>query len=108
MDDSAEDEPWVPFGLKVNGIEYPPTPAHSTSCFKKMCQLSIIFNEILLHMYDPLRQNTETEMRDCFERQEIALKQWWEDLSTPLKLEVNNLPSLAPPAHIVLLKYVYI
>ncbi len=105
MDDSAEEEPWVPFGLEVEGLNYPPTPAHSTSCFTRMCQLSVIFNEILIHMYDPLSQNTELEMQECFVRQERALKQWWDDLPLPLKLEATNMPLLAPPSHIVLLKY---
>ncbi|KAH8895687.1 fungal-specific transcription factor domain-containing protein [Thozetella sp. PMI_491] len=107
LDDSAEQEPWIPFGLESEGLNYPATLAHSTSCFKQMCQLSVIFNEILIHMYDPLRQNTEEEMQDCFTRQEVALKQWWDDLPSPLKLEASSLPELAPPSHIVLLNCLY-
>ncbi len=105
VDDSAEEEPWVPFGLDIEGLNYPPTPAHSTSCFMRMCQLSVIFNGILIHMYDPLGQNTGAEIQDCFTRQEVALKQWWDDLPFALKMEASALPPLAPPSHIVLLKY---
>ena len=104
MDDSTEEEPWVPFGLDSKGIDYPATPAHSTSSFTRMCQLSVIFNEILVHMYDPLHQNSVTEMQECFVRQEVALKQWWDDLPSPLRLESDSLPALAPPSHIVVLK----
>jgi hypothetical protein len=70
----------------------------------RMCQLSVIFNQILIHMYDPLRQNTAAEMQDCLSRQEIALQDWWKDLPTPLKMDAGALPALAPPSHIVTLK----
>jgi hypothetical protein len=104
VDDSAEEELWIPFGLDVEGVQYPPTPAHSTSCFMRMCQLSVIFNQILIHMYDPLRQNTASEMQECLTRQEVAFREWWEDLPAALKMDTGNLPALAPPSHIVTLK----
>lgn len=96
---------WSPFGLTYpEGVRYPPIAAHSSSCFTRMCQLSVIFNQILIHMYDPLQQNSEAEMRDCLVRQDAALKQWWEDLPQFLKLEAGMLPPLAPPSHVVTLK----
>lgn len=70
----------------------------------RMCQLSVIFNQILMHMYDPLRQNNETEMQDCQVRQEAALREWWEDLPSHLKIEASVLPPLSPPSHVVTLK----
>lgn len=107
LDDSSEEDLWVPFGLDSKAVEYPPTAAHSTSCFMRMCQLSVIFNEILVHMYDPLRLNGEQEMQDCLSRQEPALKQWWDDLPAFLRIDTSALPSLAPPSHIVILNCLY-
>lgn len=70
-----------------------------------MCQLSVIFNEILIHMYDPLFQNTEEEVNECLRTQELALQQWWDRLPHFLRLDPGSLPALAPPSHIVTLKY---
>lgn len=104
FDDSAENELWVPFGappLQTAPWKYPPATAHSASCFLSMCRLSVIFNEILIHMYDPLMQNTEAEILECLVAQEPALQQWWEELAPYLKLDPAALPALAPPSHIV-------
>lgn len=69
-----------------------------------MCRLSLIFNEILIHMYDPILQNTEPEMQECLQTQEPALQQWWDELPRFLKLEPSDLPSRAPPSHIITMK----
>ncbi|KAL1868087.1 hypothetical protein Daus18300_006068 [Diaporthe australafricana] len=107
LDDSNENEMWTPFGITYpDGVKYPPIAAHSTSCFVQMCRLTVIFNEILIHMYDPLGLNTEAEIQECLVRQEAALRQWWEDLPHFLKMDASMLPPLAPPSHIVTLKYV--
>lgn len=105
LDDSNENEMWAPFGLTYpDGVKYPPIAAHSTSCFMRMCQLSVIFNQILIHMYDPMRQNSEAEMEECLAAQEAALKKWWEDLPSFLKIDASVLPPLSPPSHVVTLK----
>ncbi|KAI5467521.1 fungal-specific transcription factor domain-containing protein [Mariannaea sp. PMI_226] len=108
MDDSAENELWVPFD-SPHGADwkYPPATAHSTSCFMSTCRLSVIFNEILIHMYDPLLQNTEAEMLECLQYQDPALKQWWDQLAPHLKIDPVNLPALAPPSHIVTMNALY-
>ncbi|KAK8045453.1 C6 transcription factor [Apiospora rasikravindrae] len=65
-DDSAEEELWIPHGVTfAPGKQYPPTPAHSTSCFIKMCELSVIFNQILINIYDPLQQLSPSIIEDC-------------------------------------------
>ncbi|KAJ4862334.1 fungal specific transcription factor domain-containing protein [Trichoderma breve] len=110
FDDSAENELWVPFGappLQTAPWKYPPSTAHSASCFLSMCRLSVIFNEILIHMYDPLMQNTESEVQECLIAQEPALQQWWDELAPYLKLEPMALPNLAPPSHIVTTNCLY-
>ena len=68
------------------------------------CRLSVIFNEILIHMYDPLLENTEAEMQECLQTQDPAMKLWWDQLPPHLKIEPSALPELAPPSHIVTMK----
>jgi hypothetical protein len=70
-----------------------------------MCRLTVIFNEILIHMYDPLLQNTEFEVQACLRTQAVALQRWWDELPPYLKIEPAALPALAPPSHIVTMKY---
>lgn len=105
VDDSAENDLWTPFGAaQSDDWKYPPTTSHSASCFTSMCQLSLIFNDILVHMYDPLMQNTHDEMQECLHTQEAALQQWWDQLPHFLRIDPLALPHLAPPAHIVTTK----
>ncbi|KAM0551809.1 hypothetical protein ACHAPJ_008380 [Fusarium lateritium] len=108
MDDSAENELWVPFDSPHGSDwKYPPATAHSTSCFMSACRLSVIFNEILIHMYDPLLENTEAEMQECLQTQDPAMKLWWDQLPPHLKIEPSALPELAPPSHIVTMNALY-
>ncbi|KAI8297563.1 Nitrogen assimilation transcription factor nit-4 [Colletotrichum sp. SAR11_59] len=108
FDDSAENESWTPFGVvPEGGWKYPPSAAHSTSCFTQMCRLSVIFNEILVHMYDPVRPNSQAEMQECLAKQEPALRQWWDELPPHLKMDSTALPALAPPSHIITLNALY-
>jgi hypothetical protein len=107
VDDTSEAEMWTPHGVVFpDGRHYPPTPAHSTSCFMKMCGLAEILNQIIIHIYDPLRQSTEHEFHTCVREQERNLKTWWDGLPDFLRLEVSSLPFYCPPSHIVILKYV--
>lgn len=76
VDDSAEHEIWFPHGIAYpEGSEYPPTIAHSITCFRWMCRLSIIFNQILIHMYDPTKQYTDEDVKICLQNEEQSLKQ---------------------------------
>ncbi|PQK09993.1 hypothetical protein BB8028_0002g03170 [Beauveria bassiana] len=101
-DDSAENEPWQPFGMPPDGRtwNYPASTAHSATCFIAMIRLSLIFNEILLHMYDPVIPNTETEMLECLAIQGPALDKWWDDFPPYLKMDAANLPAIGPPTHL--------
>lgn len=108
MDDSAEDELWIPHGLQFPpGQEYPATKAHSVSCFTQMCRLSAIFNEILVHIYDPLHSKTDQEVENCLTREGFALRQWWQDLPMFLRIDTQALPEYCPPSHIVTLNCLY-
>lgn len=105
MDDSAENELWVPHGIVYpDGVHYIPTQAHSISCFMRMCQLSEIFNQILIHIYDPMGQNSETEVNNCLANEGEALNRWRHDLPDFLRIDHKALPSQCPPSHIVTLK----
>jgi hypothetical protein len=55
-------------------------------------------------MYDPLLQNSETEVQECFRTQEMAMQEWWDQLQPFLKIEPSALPAYSPPSHIVTLK----
>ncbi|PYH92540.1 C6 transcription factor [Aspergillus ellipticus CBS 707.79] len=108
LDDTAEVEIWTPHGVEFpDGAHYPPTQAHSTSCFMKMCGLAEILNQILIHIYDPLRQVSEAEFYDCIQEQAANLADWWEDLPDYLKLQATEIPPYAPPSHIVTLNCLY-
>lgn len=108
LDDSAEDEIWVPHGLTYpSGQEYPKRKSHATSCFMQMCKLSVIFHQILLHMYDREQDHMDTERQQCVEDQGTALNIWWEDLPEHLKIDPISLPAYAPPSHIITLNCLY-
>lgn len=71
-----------------------------------MCRLSVIFHEILVHIYDPMQSKSEHEVEDCLYREGEAMRQWWLDLPPFLKIDALALPEWSPPSHIVTLKYV--
>jgi hypothetical protein len=106
LDDTSELEPWFPHGVVFpEGTHYPPTQAHSTSCFVEMCGLMEILNQILIHIYDHHRQVSESEFQTCVREQSRNLVGWWDELPEHLKLIPTELPPYSPPSHIVTLKY---
>ncbi|EPS25614.1 hypothetical protein PDE_00548 [Penicillium oxalicum 114-2] len=108
LDDTSEIESWAPHGVTFpDGAHYPPTQAHSTSCFIQMCGLAEILNQILIHIYDPMRQNTEAEFFECVQEQAKNLSEWWNELPSYLKLVAADLPPYSPPSHIMTLNCFY-
>jgi hypothetical protein len=73
----------------------------------QMCRLSVIFNQILIHMYDPADQNSEEEIQECILQEEVSLDHWWEDLQGFLKIDTSEMTEDAPPSHIVTLNCLY-
>lgn len=69
-----------------------------------MCRLSVILNEILIHIYDPTHDSTDVEMEVCVEREGHALRVWWDELPVFLRIDPKQLPTFCPPSHIVTLK----
>ncbi|CAI7607305.1 unnamed protein product [Penicillium glandicola] len=108
LDDTSEIEIWTPHGVSfTDGAHYPPTQAHSTSCFMKMCGLAEILNQILIHIYDPIHRSTDSEFFDCVQEQAKNLSDWWDELPDYLKLTAVDLPPYSPPSHIVILNCLY-
>lgn len=70
----------------------------------KMCGLAEILNQILIHMYDPMKQSTEAEFQTCVNEQGERLAMWWDELPDFLKLQIADLPQYSPPSHVVTLK----
>lgn len=73
----------------------------------KMCGLAEILNQILVHIYDPMRQISEAEFYQCIQEQAKNLSDWWEDLPPYLKLVAIDLPPYSPPSHMVILNCLY-
>lgn len=73
----------------------------------QMCSLSVIFNQILRHMYDPQQHHNGLERQKCLEEQGAALTFWWNGLPEYLKIEAASLPDHAPPSHIVTLNCLF-
>jgi len=74
VDDSAETDLWTLYGISYSdGTAYPSTQAYSISCFVHACQLSVILNQIIIHIYDPYQQNTEAEMEQYLKQESQAL-----------------------------------
>lgn len=104
VDDTAEIEIWMPHGLTT--ANYPPRQAHSISCFIHMCGLAEILNQVLIHFYSPTCDLSSSSALACALEQSSKMRVWWKDLPEHLKINVGVLPRLAPPSHIVTLKWV--
>ncbi|KAH8655403.1 fungal-specific transcription factor domain-containing protein [Xylariales sp. PMI_506] len=104
LDDSAELELWSPYyedSLNLTKLplgQYPTMRSHAVSCFANSCKLSVIINDIIIHLYSrKSRAVTETSLRDI----KIRLEDWRTESPVHLRLEPNNLPSVCPPPHIL-------
>jgi hypothetical protein len=108
LDDSAETELWVPQGIDaLDGVQYLPTQAYSTSSFIKFCELAEILSYIQLQLYNPTRPCDLREMDECINKQSKALAYWHENLGDNLRMNTTHLPSQSPPGHIVTLNCAY-
>lgn len=73
-----------------------------------MCELSVIFHEILVTVYDPLQPApAATTVAACVRTQGDALAAWWAGLPPFLALDAAALPAYAPPSHVVTLNCLY-
>lgn len=122
MDDFSDTELWSPYFGEVSSESdvkpphYPPTPGYVVSCFRQLCKLSIILNDLLHGIYSPTaaaRRGTEdtepstTGPDTPFMRVARDLREWWTALPGYLRISPDQMPSLAPPTHIVSLNVLY-
>lgn len=83
---------------------YPPRQNHAVSCFVNSCRLAIIINDIVVQLYSKRnnRSMTESSLRDI----KVRLGVWRAESPAHLKYDVDNLPTICPPPHIISQKYV--
>ena len=83
---------------KLRYGEYPPAKSYTVSCFVNSCRLSIIINDIIVHLYCRRSQAiTETALRDIKRRLDV----WRTQSPEHLRYEPDALPSISPPPHII-------
>lgn len=125
VDDYSDTELWSPYFGEISSEtdikppHYPPTPGYVVSCFRQLCKLSIILNDLLHGIYSPTAAaQREPEQVDPgisskpthdtpFMRIARDLREWWLALPNYLRIPPDQMPSLAPPTHIVSLNVLY-
>jgi len=83
----------------VHSDGYPPNKNYAVSCFVNSCRLAIIINDIVVQLYSKRnnRSMTESSLRDI----KVRLDVWRAESPSHLKFNVDNLPAVCPPPHIV-------
>ncbi|KAG4432450.1 hypothetical protein IFR05_012065 [Cadophora sp. M221] len=123
MDDFTEHDLWEPFyGSDLNTTDsprppYPPQKGYMISCFTGLCKLSTILSTIMLEIYGSSSTDTLTPPNgitispnaksSSFIRISSSIQKWWNELPSPVRLDVHNLPPISPPLHIVSLNLLY-
>ena len=122
MDDFSDTEPWSPYFGEISSESdvkpphYPPTPGYVVSCFRQLCKLSIIINDLMHGIYSPTAaahhvsndsDPSKPALDTPFIRIARDLREWWRALPGYLRIAPDRMPSLAPPTHIVSLNVLY-
>ena len=135
VDDFTEHDLWEPFyGSTARDParttdHYPPTKGHVVSCFTALCKLSVILSMTMLDIYgsssgmNEIHFNTvnsastakahqshlepRSPKTPAFTRISSQLQNWLSSLPVHLRLNVQALPNLSPPPHIVSLNLLY-
>lgn len=123
LDDFTDTDPWIPYYGEAPDVQsralpaYPATPGYIVSCFKHLCTLCIIVNDLMQNIYsaEASAKRSESRMRsdqksgheEPFMRITRALHDWWTALPTHLKVNTDQPPKLAPPNHIMSLNLMY-
>ncbi|KEF52289.1 uncharacterized protein A1O9_11529 [Exophiala aquamarina CBS 119918] len=123
-DDYSDNELWSPYyGEKSqvdanSSVNYPPCSGYIISCFRQLCRLCIILNDLLHSFYSgdatasqELEEDPPGEMRANneapFSRISRDLRDWLISLPPQLRISPDQMPQLAPPAHIMSLNLLY-
>jgi hypothetical protein len=122
VDDFSDTEPWSPYFGEISSESdvkpphYPPTPGYVVSCFRQLCKLSIILNDLMHGIYSPTAaahhgsnesDPSKPALDTPFMRIARDLREWWIALPPYLRIAPDRMPSLAPPTHIVSLNVLY-
>jgi hypothetical protein len=83
------------------------------STFTGLCKLSIILAKVMPEIYgtessdDSTTENSNAKKSMAFVKISTELQSWWMELSPSLQIDVNRLPVISPPPHIVSLNLLY-
>jgi hypothetical protein len=96
---------------------YHPVPGNVVSCFRELCKLCVLLNDLMQNIYSSeagARRDHEDDSAECkaacdrpFARISKDIQTWWTSTSIPLRISLDPLPQLAPPVHIVSLNLLY-
>lgn len=125
MDDYSDKELWAPYygetpaPENVAASNYPPVQGFVVSCFKHLCKLCVILNDLMHDIYSSsatARRSAEiyeqspegrSANEDPFIKIARDLRDWWISLPGHLRIAPDQMPSLAPPVHIMSLNLMY-
>lgn len=122
MDDYSDTELWTPYYGETLRIDhahapnYPHCPGYVVSCFRQLSKLCVILNDVLQEIYSPettARREEESPVEakaaseEPFVRISRDLRDWLVCLPPHLRITPNQMPSLAPPVHIMSLNLLY-
>jgi Fungal specific transcription factor domain len=123
MDDYSDTDLWVPYYGETpkpdhsNAPSYPPCPGYVISCFRQLCKLCVILNDLMQSIYSPEAAARREEDEDSAEskaaneepfiRISRGLRDWLLSLPSHLRIRPDQMPQLAPPVHIVSLNLLY-
>ena len=123
LDDFTDTATWSPYYGETPDTQaralphYPPTPGYIVSCFQQLSKLCIIINDLMQNIYsaeaaakrsdEAQPEDTKANQEEPFVRVSRALHDWWLELPSHLRVDVDRVPKLAPPIHIMSLNLLY-
>lgn len=123
LDDFTDTAPWSPYYGEAPDPQaralphYPPTPGYIVSCFQQLSKLCIIINDLMQNIYSAEAAGKRTEVtqpadaklsnEEPFMRISRSLHGWWLALPSHLQVNIDQMPSLAPPIHVMSLNLLY-
>lgn len=123
MDDYSDSDLWAPYYGETpkpdhaQAPNYPPCPGYVVSCFQQNCRLCVILNDLMQNIYSPeaaARRDDEENSAEAkaaneepFIRISRDLREWYIALPPHLRINPDQMPTLAPPVHIMSLNLLY-
>ncbi|EXJ86633.1 hypothetical protein A1O3_03586 [Capronia epimyces CBS 606.96] len=125
MDDYSDSDLWAPYYGETpqpelaNNPNYPPCPGYVVSCFRQLCKICVILNDLMQNIYSPeaaarrdldeeeYSGDTKAANEAAFMRISRDLRDWLICLPSHLKINLDQMSTLAPPVHIMSLNLLY-